>query len=393
MACIDSCPTNALDYCVDGEGFFSIVLETESCEECKKCERSCPVLSVIPEGDLPNFMPYAVWSKNNDIRLQSASGGVFAECASFMLKNGGVVVGAVIHGKKVYHTAISEIGHLGKLQKSKYMQSNTKGIYKATKQFLKLGKTVLFSGTPCQIAGLKAFVKNSVYTGKLLTAQVVCHGVPSGRIIELFEKIKCHKIKTITAFRAKMNGWKNSHIFIYTDENNSKHSLPLNLNLFVKMYGNDLLLRQSCYDCKFHSLKGLADLSLADYWGNKSHPDEHNKGLSFVTAHTAEGEDILRRSDLIIHQTSWQEAIPANPRIVNGKNWLNYHPARLFLKFHINYLPSEILEKIYANKICKTDFILFPYKIINKILFIINSRTNKNALNRILKKWDITQKQ
>jgi hypothetical protein len=245
-------------------------------------------------------------------------------------------------------------------------------------------KTVLFSGTPCQIAGLKAFVKNISYTGKLFTTQVVCHGVPSNRIIELFEKIKQNEIKKITAFRSKKDGWKNSFVFVYTDENNREHNLSLNQNLFAQMYGKDLLLQQSCYDCKFCSPMGHADLSLADYWGNISHPYEHNKGLSFVTAHTAEGEYILRKSDLIIHQTSWQEALPANPRIVNGKNWLNYHPARLFLKFHLNYLPNKILEKIYANKISKIDLTLFPYKIINKILFLVNKRTNKKALSRTL---------
>lgn len=392
MACIDSCPQSALSYELDGEGFYSIFLDEKLCIECGHCERSCPVLSILPEREFKNFIAYAAWSPNDEIRLQSASGGVFAECALAVLKKDGVVIGAAIRGKSVGHIAITNIDDLHKLQNSKYIQSKTKGIFETTKQFLKQGKTVLFSGTPCQIAGLKTFMGKISYSGHLVTAQVVCHGVPSGHIIQLFERIQKEKIKNIISFRAKVNGWMNSHVLTYTDANHKTKTLPANINTFIKLYGTDLLLRRSCYDCRFCSLRGLADISLADYWGNRRYPEEHLKGVSLVIVHSKEGEELVRGSDLIIHQTTWEEALPANPRIISGKNWLYHHPARRFLKFHLNYLSGKMLEKVFANTIGKYDVILYPYKVINKSLHVLNSLTNKKALSRVLKKWQAPQK-
>lgn len=385
MVCIDSCHAKALSYFTDNDGFYSISLNKKTCIECKICEKTCPVLSNLPARKFDDFSVYAAWSKNDNIRLQSASGGVFAECAFQVLENNGIAIGATLDGKKVYHVAIDKIDELKKIQNSKYLQSNSKGIYITAKQFLKQGKIVLFSGTPCQIAGVISFLKNVRYTGELILAQVVCHGVPSSRILQLFEEIKQSEIKKIIKFRAKTNGWKNSHVFMYADNNNIEHTLTAKNNLFNLLFERDLLLRASCYDCLFLSSKGLADLSLADYWGNINHQNEHNKGLSLVIAHTDKGRDILEKSNLKLHASTWTEALPKNPRIFNGKNWAFYHPARVLLTFHLKHLPKKITEKIYANKINKTDIILYPYKFINKLLFTITKLHNWKKLKGVLR--------
>jgi hypothetical protein len=150
------------------------------------------------------------------------------------------------------------------------------------------------------------------------------------------------------------------------------------------MYGIDLLLRSSCYDCRFCSLKGLADISLADYWGGEEHVGELLKGVSLVIPHSTAGEDLLRNSSLVLNQTTWKQALPLNPRIMSGKNWLYYHPARLFLRLHLNYLSEQLFEKIYANTIGKYDFIFYPYKCINVSLHFLNNLSKKRAMKRIL---------
>jgi hypothetical protein len=339
-----------------------------------------------PEKDfqIQDYIPYAAWSPNDGIRMRSASGGAFAECALAVLKNGGVVVGAAINGKNVNHIAITEVDDLHKLQNSKYIQSNTAGIYKTTKAFLKEGKTVLFSGTPCQVAGLISFVGKTCYLGQLFTAQVVCHGVPSGYILDLFERIRKEKIAKIHSFRSKENGWRKSHVFTYTEAQGQIKILSGAGNLFSKLYGIDLMLRSSCYDCKFCSLKGSADISLADYWGGRDHVDEHFKGVSLVIVHSKAGEKLLRDSSLVLHQTTWEKALPLNPRIMSGKNWLYYHPARFFLRAHLRYLPEQLLEKIYANTIGKFDFIFYLYKCINQSLYLLNKFLQKKVLKSIL---------
>lgn len=384
MACIDSCPKSALDYALNSEGFYSIVLNEELCIDCGICKKNCPVLVRFPKKKIQDSTPYTAWSPKDEIRLKSASGGAFAECALAVLAGGGVVIGAAMNKKQVEHIAIDRTADLHKLQNSKYIQSNTRGIFNTTKEILKKGRTVFFSGTPCQIAGLKVSIGKVDYPGRLITGQVVCHGIPSGKIVQLFENIKKVEIKEIKFFRTKLYGWKNSHIFSYSKSTGETIVLQSKENLFSKMYYANLLFRPSCYNCQFCSIKGYADISFADYWGNKSHPQEHYKGLSLIIVHSKEGQELVHSSGLITEQADWKEALSSNPRIFNGFNWLYYHPARKLLKFHLNFISLRHTEAIFSNSPRVFDLLLYPYRIVNKFLHILNNLTNRRALRREL---------
>lgn len=392
MACIDACPTNALDFSFDPEEHYTISINEQACVSCGICEKTCPVLNKPEQTSLKNSTPYVAWSPNDEIRLKSTSGGAFAECALAVLAQNGVVIGAAINGKQVEHIVINNNSDLHKLQKSKYIQSKTKGIYRKSYLLLKEGKTVFFSGTPCQVAGLKNYLINKLFSGDLITGQVVCHGVPSNFIINLLEKFENTRINKIEYFRSKYFGWKNSYTFSFIDNDNNLIVSQGDENNFIKMYGTNFFLRRCCYNCKFISILGVADISFADYWGNISHTNEHDKGLSLVITHGKTGKQLLNSSQLLYYPTSWDEALPENPRIYNGKNYLLYHPARFLLKFHINNLSKNYLKKIYTNNIKKNNFLLFPYKLINKLLHITNNNINHISLKKILTKCKFFKK-
>ena len=187
LACIDSCFCNALSINISADGFFYPFCDSTICKECGLCESVCPVLDILnfPRHDFKT-QPFAAWSLNDETRLRSASGGGFAELAHQILREGGVVTGAMIKGTDVFHTIIELPEELQHLQGSKYLQSNTVEIYRKTLEYLQNDRTVLFSGTPCQVAALLRFVSNTRYSGMLYTCDLVCHGVPSRTFFKVY---------------------------------------------------------------------------------------------------------------------------------------------------------------------------------------------------------------
>ncbi|MGM9979716.1 MAG: Coenzyme F420 hydrogenase/dehydrogenase, beta subunit C-terminal domain [Clostridium sp.] len=294
-ACASACPKNCILMKVDKEGFWYPEVNKDICVQCGLCERICPVVRNEYVND-KEVNAYVAYSKNEKIRMKSSSGGLFTMFAEVVLSEGGVVFGAAFDNKfLVHHIAIESMEDLEILQGSKYLQSEIGYTYKEAKKFLKQGRKVLFSGTACQIAGLKSFLGKDF--DNLFTIDVLCHGVPSPKVWEKYinEKEKGYNdsIKQVQ-FRNKETGWK--HYSLKMIFSNSKvYKSIFNVDDYMKLFLSDICLRPSCHNCKFKSLNRPSDITLGDCWDIENYmPNmDDDKGTSVVLTHSEKGREML----------------------------------------------------------------------------------------------------
>ena len=390
LACLDNCSFDAITYKYKSDGFFYPDVKTDACTECKTCEKACPVINGYSyerfNGNIPKA--YVAWSPKDDTRMKSSSGGAFPEFAKAILDNNGVVIGAAIKGLYIKHITIDNIADLHLLQGSKYLQSNTVGIYNASYEYLKNGKTVLFSGTPCQIGGLLSFLRKKTYKGKLYTIDVVCHGVPSRLPIDKYNESVGGTLKGFKTFRNKKDSWltsvKPEHCVTYKKngliDRESLEAGAFQMGSFLK----DITLRMSCYDCKFAHFKRKSDLSVADFWQGIGYQEEYKKGITLVSVNTENGQELLNRSKLIKHKITWGKAgLWYNSRFFTGTNSFKKHPARKMMPLLMNILPTQKLKQIYALQDCESGE-SEQYKNEYKIYENENYQANKQTYFKVM---------
>lgn len=370
MVCIDSCKFGALSLTIGDDGHYYPKLDISKCIGCHTCERKCPVEADFKYNrpvDLRSE-PYVAWAKDDKLRLNSASGGVFAALAYKVLEKKGLVVGAVSEGYHVRHIIIDKFDNLNLLQGSKYLQSMTIDVYNQVKAVLDDGKLVFFSGTGCQVAGLLSFLQKPYQN--LITADLVCAGVPSSFIMEKFcreEKIIPEKIK----WRDKEQGWRHSlQLTVYTRYNQLKYS-PKNC-FFWGGFLSGMTNRWSCYNCKFCGLDRLSDFTLADYWGIEGYDEEKFKGISLMIMHTKKALALLQEAPITYYKSSWQAALKENYRLILGRRHICVE--RRVLPFAFKHFSYKTLQKIYGGSIEKKDFLWYPYKLLKYIRFQLISR-------------------
>lgn len=333
-ACMQKCPASCIIINEDNEGFLYPQINTEFCVNCGLCEDVCPNINQLNERK-PLYI-YAAKNKNEVIREHSSSGGIFTLLAEYVLSRKGIVFGARFNDNwEVMHDYTETVDGLAAFRGSKYVQSNINDNFIKAEQFLQSGKNVLFSGTPCQIAGLKLFLQKEYEN--LLTIDFVCHGVPSPKVwrIYLDELIKSKKIRKETSkiisdnfsieeiinieFRNKSLGWKRYSflIDIYKSKKNTIFSEPLDENVFMKGFLNDLYLRPSCYGCPSKYFKSHSDITIGDYWGIEHILPEYDdeKGVSLVMVNTDKAFDIYGNIDADSIETSYKNAFSGNPAI------------------------------------------------------------------------------
>ncbi|MDY4079524.1 MAG: Coenzyme F420 hydrogenase/dehydrogenase, beta subunit C-terminal domain [Clostridium sp.] len=293
--CVSICPKNCISMKIDEEGFWYPEVNKDICIQCGLCEKKCPVIQNEDVND-KEVNAYVAYSKNEKIRMKSSSGGLFAILAEEVLSEGGVVFGAAFNNKfLVHHVAIESMEDLKILQGSKYLQSEIGYTYKEAKKFLKQGRKVLFSGTACQIAGLKSFLGKDF--DNLFTIDVLCHGVPSPKVWEKYinEKEKKYNasIKQIE-FRNKTEGWKKFSVKMVFDDSQS-YRKNLDIDDYMKLFLSNICLRPSCHNCKFKSLNRPSDITLGDCWGIENYmPNmDDDKGTSVVLTHSEKGREML----------------------------------------------------------------------------------------------------
>ena len=295
-ACYNACPVGCISMEYDAEGFLYPKIDKEKCINCGKCEKVCPVINEYKDGK--KGTAYACINKDESVREKSSSGGVFTLIAEYVLDNGGVVFGTAFDDKfNVVHIKVDNKEGLDKLRGSKYVQSSIGTTFKQAKDCLEEGRLVLFTATPCQISGLKAYLGRDY--DNLITQDIICHGVPSPKVWQKYiafrEKSAGAKTRRMF-FRHKKYGWKTySVLFEFT--NNTEYVKILHDDFYMKGFLANLYLRPSCYDCKSKSVFRQSDITLADFWGIKNVlPDmDDDKGTSLVLVNSSKGEQIFEK--------------------------------------------------------------------------------------------------
>ena len=319
-ACSDICSKHAIKMVEDSEGFLYPVVDKDKCVDCGLCENICPTKNVKKNQSL--LEAYAVYNTDENIRMMSSSGGIFTLLAELILNDNGIVYGAAFDDNfEVEHIRVETTGDLEKLRGSKYVQSKCDGIYKLCKKDLDDGKKVLFTGTPCQVAALKTFLKDY---DNLFCMDIVCHGVPSRMVWRKYleHRVNCakNKIKHI-AFRLKNEGWK-QYAIKFTFADSIAYCTKFSDDIFMKGFLQDLYLRPSCYDCKFKSRERVSDITLADFWGiDKLYPQwDDDKGMSLVVVHSKKGENILEyiSKNLFMKSVNLDDAINYNSAMIKS---------------------------------------------------------------------------
>lgn len=292
-ACASVCPRNCIAMKEDREGFLQPVIDSSKCIKCHKCERTCPILNKESIPDDFETKAFAAINKNELIRSESSSGGVFYALAKWVIGQGGVVFGALWNEKwEVVHDFADSIEGVKAFMKSKYVQSRIGDTYVQAKKFLDGGRWVLFSGTPCQLAGLRAFLGKDYE--RLLQIDLICHGVPSPEVWRKYLESYFPNENILSVnMREKEMGWDKYRMQILTDR--KKYLADRVSNPYIIGFLNDSYLRRSCYQCVFRQYHRASDFTIADYWGVKRECPEmyDGRGTSIVFCHTDKAASLL----------------------------------------------------------------------------------------------------
>lgn len=366
-ACVQRCPKQCISMHEDDEGFLYPKVDITTCINCGICEKVCPMIN-IGTTRLPQNV-IAAKCKNEEIRLASSSGGMFFLLAQAILQENGVVFGAIYDkqwGVKLSYT--DQIHGVSPMMGSKYLQATIGTAYQDAERFLKQGRKVLFSGTPCQIAGLHAYLRKEY--DNLLSVDFLCHGVPSPGVWRryltetLLKRSKNAKISNIEFRNKKQYGWKKFCLVIYTQNNSTEETSKSTLlsdihytNPYMKGFLSNLYLRPSCYDCRCKEGVNHSDLTIADFWGiNEVIPAfDDDKGISLVLTYTQKGDDIIHQLPIEIRRSSLYDAIRRNGGYYSQAQW-NPKRHKFFKAYHkgkepIDHIVNRLLHKPLWRKI------------------------------------------
>lgn len=328
-ACASICPKHCISMREDNEGFLYPIVNEADCIDCGLCEKVCHELH--PNEERKPLKVFAAINKDENVRMDSSSGGIFHLLAEKTIAEDGIVFGArfdeqwqvVIDYAKTMEDVKAFMG-------SKYVQARMETAYTDAKRFLQEGKKVLFSGTPCQIAGLHHFLRKEY--DNLLTVDVICHGTPSPKVWGRYlDEVVTAGRKAINdvQFRNKRNGWKRFNFTMsYNDENKTVSLLCHHQqNHFMKAFLQDMVLRPSCYHCQAKNGKSHSDITIADFWGiNSEMPEmDDDKGTSLILVNTNKGKAAIDWGQITHMEATTETALGYNPAYYSSAT---AHPKR-----------------------------------------------------------------
>lgn len=302
-ACEQICPTKCIEMVNDKEGFTYPIKNEEKCIHCGLCKKVCPILNKI-QNNKEDQEVYALKNKDKNVVLDSSSGGAFTSIMQSFCDDNTVIFGVKFdENLKALHDYVYNIKDAKIFKKSKYVQSNVGVTYKKAKEFLEQGKKVLYTGTPCQIAGLKKYL-NKEYEN-LLLVDLICHGVPSQKVFDKYiEELKNKYKKDIKAinFREKTyknNIWNSKNIKIELENNKVIIEDSID-NAFLRGFHSSLFCRPSCGNCIFANPNRVADITIADCWGIEKVKKDINvhEGESMIVANSKKGKEIIEKIKL-----------------------------------------------------------------------------------------------
>lgn len=324
-ACVQKCPKQCISLIADDEGFLYPKVDESVCIDCGLCNKICPLQHEANPTDPIKVL--SAYNNDEQARLNSSSGGIFTLLAEKTIKQGGVVFGARFDNQwNVTLDYTETICGLKVFRSSKYVQATVGETYLKCEQFLLDGRHVLFSGTPCQIAGLKGYLRKEY--DNLITVDILCHGVPSPMIWQKYlQEITLGNTIQSIIFRDKTTSWKDYRFVVITEDKQHSVNEHHTHNIFMKTFLSELIVRPSCFVCPFRGTNHrLADISIGDFWGIQHIQPEmdDDKGTSILLLNTPKGIQALNDLKLICKQidlsvaaaynSSLQDSIIPNPR-------------------------------------------------------------------------------
>lgn len=315
-ACEAVCPKKCISFVEGKDGFLLPIIEDSFCIKCGLCVKSChqlnPILKKRP------LLCYAAWSKEDQIRRSSSSGGAFSEIARYICNRGGVVVGAVMdRDLKVHHSFAESMDQIAPMRGSKYVQSDLNGVFAQIKHILNEGRLVLFTGTPCQVAGLYSFLKKDYEN--LLTCDLVCHGVPSQKSFDNY----CSKINLNLADTAEFRfryteGWGfQMGVHPYSESAHVRwRNISPRKSYYLRAFTRGLMFNEACYSCHYATIERVGDITMADYWGigaNKPFTHSTKNGVSLLLVNSEKARCVLNECKMLyIEERPLNEAVQGN---------------------------------------------------------------------------------
>lgn len=360
-ACISICSHQAISMCADTEGFLYPIVNKDKCIGCGLCNKVCPLLS--PPIEEPIHMNiYAALNKSVYKYLHSSSGGVFIQLCEEIIKQQGIVCGAVYDNNFVVkHQFRETIEGCYDFQTSKYVQSDIIGVFPKIKRKLRENRKILFSGTPCQVAGLKSYLKCNYEN--LYTCDIICHGVPSPAVFEDYKRFVA-KGRRITSINMKSKNQKNGNTtFKFKFVNGEQEEDTLAINIWKELYFNHYISRPSCYACLFTNMNRPSDITIGDFWHyQKKHPNFHDgKAISLVLVSSHKGEELFSsvQHSFFINKSSKEECLQPqlqypSPIANNRKDfWETYQKEsfQAIAKQYGSYTIGNRLKEFIKNKI------------------------------------------
>lgn len=351
-ACYSACPKDAITMMQNNEGFLYPSIDIKKCIKCGICEKTCPVLNSKNNNVNQNRKAFAVINKNEEIRKESSSGGVFTAIAEQIINQKGVVFGAKFTEEfSVVHGWTNSIEGLSAFRGSKYVQSSINNSYREAKCLLDKSRIVLFTGTPCQIAGLRSFLGKDYEN--LICVDFICHGVPSPLLWKkyvLFQEKKFASQIVKTAFRQKNEGWK-LYSLSFTFANDSEYSATLKKDYYMQLFLKNVCLRNSCYNCSFKNFKSNSDVTIGDFWGiNNICPEfDDDKGTSFVIVNSKKGGNLFNS---ILSYCNSKEVLYDEVKKYNPSLYTSVKKTSKRKKFYseLNKLPFDKLARKYTKE-------------------------------------------
>lgn len=341
-ACQQRCARQAIKMVEDKDGFLYPKVDIELCNECGLCEKVCPILNV--EKEIPSEQSaYLVQHKDDEILRQSTSGGAFTAIAEWVLRKGGVVFGASYDSEclSVRHVYVEDYKSLSRFRNSKYVQSVIGNCYSQVESFLKSGRWVLFSGTPCQIEGLVRFLKKK--NDQLVLLDVVCHSCPSPLVYRKYieYRMKSSYVFSNILFRDKVRGYKYSAMSLFDKSGKRVYSEGIDTDVYLRAFFSDISVRQSCYNCAFKKRYRVSDFTLWDCFDVYRFSSEldNDKGVTRVLAHTDKANRIIEElSSAHVVKISADDAVAGVNEMFHS---VSVNPSREQFFKDLNELPVD----------------------------------------------------
>ena len=331
-ACAAICPKNCIKMMPDNEGFRYPIISRDICISCNACEKSCPVL--VPPPISRDTTTVAAQNRNDSVRIESSSGGVFSALAQYVLDQCGIICAAIYNSDfEVEHVIIDQQEGLAAMRGAKYAQSYSEHCFPVIQKELQAGRLVLFVGTPCQTAGLRRYLDKD-YEG-LVLVDMICHGVPSPKVWDEYlrerQRVDAPESKFLSInLRNKETGWSRYAYCVKIQyQDGTVYQAPQGQDWFMRGFVQNLYLRPSCSQCSFKGTERCSDLTLGDCWGiwDIAPEFDDDRGTSLLLIHDKKGQQVWDKISMQFntYELSAEQAISKNPSLITSSM---AHPER-----------------------------------------------------------------